>query len=971
MRARSLLLALLAILACAGSAYAQSQAIDGTIEGIVRDTSAAVLPGVTVTVTNQATGLQRVVVTDGTGTYRAAILPLGTYRIKAELQGFKTMERGGVVLSAGLTALINFEMTVGGVEEVVEVVADSAIASPAKIDLGRTIGSVEIRNLPSVARNPYNFALLQPNVTGYENEEFGATRMNANGSQMRTNYQIDGATATQRDRAGLRMFQPSEMMVEEVKVTTSGFAPEFGQTTGMVYNTISPSGTNRFRGTGSYRFRRKDFSARPFLLSPTAPKPDTKVDNFLGALGGPIVQDRTHFYVGYERHARDLSADRVITVTPDTATQLGLSADALGEGVIPAIQTVNMFIAKVDHQFNMSNRLSARWSFFNNATPENIAGGLNTRETSTDFQDRMDSVGVQLVSTLASNKLNEFRFAYGRRNNPRTESAVAGPGPIVQIDRVANFGGADFGSNTREFLEESWQVVDNFSWIAGSHSLKGGFELQFISDMRETALTARYIFPDTASYLAAKNGTNRLGYTRFQQSIGDPRIEYSQRYFSLFAQDDFRLTPSFKLLYGVRYDVFRVPKGDPGAPYAPTRDFRVDRNNLAPRVGFAWSLDPEARTVVRASTGIMYEPPLGLFYQDALQENGAAKLLTASVTPTQTGAPAFPGTLSSLPPGVAPSRSIRAVAADFDTQWALLSNVQVERALTPDMAVAVGYVNSVGRSLPLLLSSNVVATGATLPDGRPIYSRTISAATRVDPNFDTISEIRSPGTSGYNAITLSFNRRMKNGWQAQAFYTWSKAEDDGVIGSRYVIGSTDAAAISDPSSQARDYAPTSWNVTHTFVASTVIAPQVSGDGVGSMLLNNNQVSLILQANSGLTFNILANRDLNLDGISADRPNGATRNSGELGRNVNLDARYSRMFPLPNGNRAEFFVEAKNLFNTYNVSGVNNTVQTDTTGNPLVPVPTTLCAARTSSTSCFPVTGTYQPRQMQLGFKYSF
>jgi hypothetical protein len=971
MQVRSLLPMVWLILAGAGAASAQSQAINGTIEGVVRDTSAAVLPGVTVTVTHQATGLQRVVVSDGTGTYRAAILPLGTYRIKAELQGFKTVERSGVVLSAGLTAVIDFDMTVGGVEEVVEVVADSAIASPAKIDLGRTIGAVEIQNLPSVARNPYNFALLQPNVTGFENEEFGATRMNANGSQMRTNYQIDGATATQRDRAGLRMFQPSEVMVEEVKVTTSGFAPEFGQTTGMVYNTISPSGTNQVRGQGSYRLRRKDFSARPFLLSPTAPKPDTKVDNLLGALGGPIVRDRTHFYVGYERHVRDLSADRVITVTPQTASLLGLSAEALGDGVIPAIQTVNMFIAKVDHQFGPSHRMSARWSFFNNTTPENIGGGLNTREVATDFQDRMDSVGVQLVSTLASNKLNEFRFAYGRRDNPRTESEVAGPGPIVQIDRVANFGGADFGSNTREFLEESWQIVDNFSWVLGSHSLKTGFELQFISDVRETALAARYVFPDAASYLAARSGVNPRGYTRFQQSIGDPRIDYSQQYLSLFAQDDVRLTSSFKLLYGVRYDLFRVPDGDSSAPYAATREFRVDKNNLAPRAGFAWALDPESRTVVRASTGLMYEPPLGLFYQDALQENGAAKLLTASVTPTQTGAPAFPGTLASLPPGVTPSRSIRAVAADFDTQWALLSNVQVERALTADMSVAVAYVNSVGRNLPLLLNSNVIPTAATLPDGRPVYSRTVSPSTRVDPNFDTINEIRSTGSSAYNAVTLSFNRRMKSGWQAQAFYTWSKAEDDGVLGGRYVIGSSDPAAISDPSNQARDYAETSWDVTHTFLASAVIAPQVSGDGFAAALANHNQVSLIFQATSGLNFNILGNRDLNLDGLSADRPNGVARNRGELGRNVNLDARYSRLFPLPNGQRAEFFIEAKNVFNTYNVSSVNNTVQVDTSGNPLVPIPTTLCAARTSSTSCFPVTGTYQPRQMQLGFKYSF
>jgi hypothetical protein len=813
--------------------------------------------------------------------------------------------------------------------------------------------------------------LLQPNVTGYDNEEFGAARINANGSQMRTNYQIDGSSATQKDRAGLRMFQPSETMVEEVKVTTSGFAPEFGQTTGMVYNTVTPSGTNKYRGYGSYRFRRKSFSARPFTLATTAPKPDTKVDNFLGALGGPIDRDKAFFYVGYERHVRDLSADRVITVTQSTADLLGLSPDALGDGVIPAIQTVNMFIGKVDYQMSAANRLSARWSLFNNTTPENIGGGLNTREVATDFQDRMDSVGVQLVSTIAANKLNEFRLAYGRRNNPRSPSAVAGPGPIVQIDRVANFGGPDYGSNFPVFLEDYWQVVDNYSWVLDQHSLKVGLDVQFVNDVRETALTARYIFPDTSSYLAAENGTNRYGYTRFEQSIGDPRIEYSQRYFSFFAQDDYRLTPTFKLLYGVRYDLFQVPDGDPNAPYAATRDFRVDKNNFAPRAGFAWSLDPESRTVVRASTGIMYEPPLGQFYQDALQENGSSTLLTARVTPTQTGAPAFPGTLASLPSGVVPSQSIRSVNTDFKTQWAVLSNVQVERALTHDMAVQAGYVNSQGHNLPALLNSNMIPTGATLPDGRPIYSRAISAATRVDPAFDTINEVRSTGTSGYHAITLSFNRRLKNGWQAQAFYTWSKAEDDGVIGGRYVVGSTDAAALSDPSNQGRDHSLTSWNVAHTFVASGVVSPTVSGDGIGAKLANNNQISVILQANSGLPFNILANRDVNLDGISADRPNDVARQSGELGRVFNVDARYSRFVPFGNGTRAEVFFEAKNLFNNYNVASVNSTVATDTLGNPTAPIPTTLCAVRTSAPTCWPVTSTYQIRQMQIGFKYTF
>src|SRR5688572_18563934 len=343
-----LLMILLCTLGMSVPAFAQATAINGNIEGVVTDETGAVLPGVTVTVTNRDTGLVRTSVTDQQGAYRAQLLPLGNYEVRMEITGFKVVERTGVRLSAGQTAVVNGRMSVGGVTEVLQVAADATITDPGSTDLGRTISNEEIANLPNVARNTFNFALLQPNVTGYDNEEFGATRMNANGSQMRTNYQIDGASATQKDRAGLRMFQPSEIMVKEVRVITSGFAPEFGQTTGMVYNAVSPSGTNALSGSASYRFRRKDFAARPLLLAPTAPKPDLKVDNFYATLGGPIVKDKLHFYVGYERLKNDLSAGRVITVTPQTAATLGLSPDALGDGVIPAIQSVDMMIGKLD-----------------------------------------------------------------------------------------------------------------------------------------------------------------------------------------------------------------------------------------------------------------------------------------------------------------------------------------------------------------------------------------------------------------------------------------------------------------------------------------------------------------------------------------------------------------------------------------------------------------------------------------------
>ena len=168
--------ALIALVAPAAAA-AQAQAANGNIEGIVRDTTDAPLPGVTVTVTNMDTGTARTSITNDEGVYRAILLPLGRYRIVAELQGFQTFEQQGVTLSAGQTALINVQLGVGSVSETVSVTSESPVAQPGRIDLGRTIGENEIKNLPLVSRNPYNFAFLQANVTGFENNEFGVPRI--------------------------------------------------------------------------------------------------------------------------------------------------------------------------------------------------------------------------------------------------------------------------------------------------------------------------------------------------------------------------------------------------------------------------------------------------------------------------------------------------------------------------------------------------------------------------------------------------------------------------------------------------------------------------------------------------------------------------------------------------------------------------------------------------------------------------
>jgi hypothetical protein len=962
LRAVGFVFATLIVSMSAAHPLAQSQAINGTIEGTITDQSGAAVPGVSVTVTNVDTGDSRVVVSNDAGIYRAPLLPLGRYRVSAELQGFRKFEQQGLTLSAGQSAIINISLTVGSMAEAITVSSESPVAEPGKIDLGRTIGETEVRNLPLVSRNPYNFAFLQANVTGYENNEFGVPRINANGSQMHTNYQIDGNTNTEKDRAGLRLLPISEVLVREVKVVTNGFAPEFGHTTGMVYNAVTASGTNAVRGSASFRFKRNAMSEQPFFLAPTIRKPDTEANDVTATLGGPVTKDKWHYFGAYEYVDRSLiTGNQVITVAPADAQALGIALPA--DGVIPAHQQVNFGFGKTDYQLSKGSLLSVRYFGFKNLSPSNIGGVLTTTDRATDFTDRMDSTSGQLVSSIGNSVLNELRVQYARRHQFRTPG-ISVDGPAITVTGKAEFGGARIGDSNSvgfDFHQGITQIIDNVSLIRGRHAFKSGIDTQWIGDNRVRGELFLYNFATIAAYQAAKSGADPYAYSNFQQQLGDLSVKYNSAFYGLFVQDDWQLSPRVKVLYGVRYDLFDVPQARPFGPNPYSQDFTIDKNNIGPRVGVSWALDQQSRTVVRASVGLMYEPPLLDFYDNAILSNGDPKSYNIGPLLSQAaGAPAFPTSLASPPAGfVLPKQSINAVDPEFRTQSAWLSNVQVERALNDQMAVTVGYVNSIGRNLPVLIDINLVPSGQTLSDGRPIFS-----TARVDPTFNRINMFKSVGESTYNALTASLSKRMSHGWMTQATYTLARGVDTAPLTGTYVVGSQDDR-LSDPTNIDRDKGVTPFNQTHTFSLSAVVAPTKSGSGLGPALINNNQVGVILQANSGLPFNIRSNQDLNQDGVNNDRPLGIERNAGRLGRVVNLDLRYSRFIPFRDSFRGELFFEAKNLFNTTNISSVNRVVTTDAAGNPVT--------ALVFHGDEYPTAGKsgYDQRTMQLGVKVLF
>jgi hypothetical protein len=288
--------------------------------------------------------------------------------------------------------------------------------------------------------------------------------------------------------------------------------------------------------------------------------------------------------------------------------------------------------------------------------------------------------------------------------------------------------------------------------------------------------------------------------------------------------------------------------------------------------------------------------------------------------------------------------------------------VQIDRQLGSDFAAQVGFVYVKGRNLPVVTNINPINPVGTLPDGRPVFSGTVSGETRLDPRFNQINVVESIGESDYKALTVNLSKRFTRGYQFDLTYTLGKGEDNAPITTALAVQGDDGR--SDPTNLDRDRGPNVLDQRHSFAGSIVATPEWRGSNPFlHALLNNNQIGLLLQFNSGLPFNVRSNLDLNGDGILADRPIGIGRNSVYLPARYNTDLRYSRFVPIFGRYRAEVVAEFKNLFNVVQTSAVNRIVTTDVNGQPLTVIP--------AEGDQFTPTAGYEQRQFQLGFKLSF
>ncbi len=681
LRAGLFLLAAL-LLICGISAKAQT--FRGTILGTVTDSSGLPVTGATVVVKNKETGLARTTQTSEDGSYTVTELPIGTYTVTISQGGFQTSVTSDVVVNVAGERRVDITLKPGQVSERVEVSgADLPQVETTTNELGGVLTSQTVQDIPVNGRDYTKLIYLNPGVAGSPDQisdspgSFGEFSMN--GARGRSNnYLLDGTDMNDGYRndpaineAGV-FGTPATILpidaVAEVRVI-SNFEPEYGRNAGAVVNIVTKSGTNTFHGTAAEYFRNSALDARnyfnPVKNADGTPNPKAPFHNnqYGGSLGGPIIKDRTFFFVDYEGQQEPVGVVTLASV-PDTGSGPGgslLPSDAsnpviakllalhpwpaanLGGGVAsvvsPSFNRLSSLIAKIDHSFNASNLLTGRYFFGDSVQSFPLAltatgGQLPGYNTFTPT--RVQLVSLSYVHTFGATKVNELRFGWNRfaegffpedqSFKPSSIGLNTGPSdnglPIILVSGVAQLGATS--SVPRHRVDSNSQVIDNFSWKINKHDLKFGadFHRTSIQQYFNKYFRGRLKFASVSDFLA---GNVDSGF----QYFGDSTRHTFENNFGLYLQDSYRITPRLTLNYGMRWDYFGVI-GEKNnlmsnitsvSPAAGTGTFTLtqvgqpglsslynaDKKNFAPRVSLAWDVTGKGKTVVRAGYGIFFD----------------------------------------------------------------------------------------------------------------------------------------------------------------------------------------------------------------------------------------------------------------------------------------------------------------------------------------------------------------------------
>jgi len=1015
-----------AVLFLTASSFAQ---VDRSgLTGTVTDPSGRLLAETHITAVQNSTQLQRETKSDSSGNYDIAELPVGTYTVTFEHPGFQTLKFVDVVQVIGRTHTLDATLQVSGGKERVEVSPASAMMDRNSSAVTGLIERTQADELPLNGRNWSELTAFVPGAidTGGSNQR--SVRFAGRGLDD-SNFTYDGVDATnivnQTQRAWVRLAIPLEA-IQEFRVDSLMATAEEGATGGAQLDVSSPSGTNRFHGRLFEYLRNDLFDApEPSWASNGESQQPLRLNQFGGSLGGPIVHDKTYFFLASEAYRQvwgypvsgDVPSAALIASVPSSSPVYGIVNAYPGAGTKTILtpwtptndpgdlnyadydlltcsctQVVNESSAmlRLDQHFSAKTTGFMRFNYDRSVNTQPLSAAA------TDLQQRVSTPvngALELLHIFSPKLANEAKFGFNRATSNSYNYSKTG---ILYQIAISTGPGPGFVTQNYDYdsiyVGNSFSGIDNLTWIHGRHTVKTGVEIRRIQLNQEYGGHGKVTF-STVENLAA----NLAKSASLTGAL--PVNDLRKSDFIGYAQDEFKLRPNLTLNLGLRYTVFQI--FDEASGKANPFDFSTcgaqgfcgvgssfgqqNYGDIDPRVGLAWSPNKGGKTVVRAGFGIYHED--GQLDDQNLPAKNEVPSYSAKTTKTLQLT--FPVDTYFTGPGtISPNAEQRDRKDSYVEQW----DLSVQRELPANFVSTVSYLGSHGVHL---LDTNVV--------------NLVNPATGVAqyPAFaPAIGWRGSVGMSSYNGLSLSLRRPFSNGLLVAANYAYTHEIDNGSNGS----GDGDEISPQNAMCLACDRASGAWDARHVFNANAVYElpfghgkALLNQDGIANAIAGGWEVTTTALARTGFPVNVLmpssytapdgnsgTERPDLVPGVSLTPPGGRKvagwinpaafqTPAGEFGtapRNLvrgpgtwQIDMGAGKTIPLRERGRIEFRSEFYNIFNHPQLGQPQSTFNpSNTTGFGSIINTVNL---NTSIVSPITPVGSGTPREMQFALRFEF
>lgn len=834
--------------AISGLTFAQSIA---TLQGTITDPSNAAVSGATVTVRSQTTGVERSTRTDTVGAYLITGLLPDLYHIQISAQGFQTSVINNLKLDVATTVTENARLQLGAITQSVEVTGGEPLVDTSTVSVGQVIDQKTVQDIPLNGRHFVDLVYLVPGTMTAPQNGFladplaGLGQLGVDTAGQRedtTNLMLNGINLNDEVNNQVT-FQPSIDTVSEFKVDNSTFPAEYGRNSGTIINVATKSGTNNFHGEAFEDVRNNFFDARnyfnPVRTSTGVPVRQSQFNrnNYGADFGGPIKKNRAFFYLSYEglRQHQGIAVDTPVpaagttTASPAVNNILGLLPSANGtapNGTTPAFigslpLPVHLDIGTADISVNLSSKDNLHGYYaiemdhrFEPQAGANLPGWGDTRDA------RRQLVTVDENHVFGPSLTNDIRLGFNRIHitfapnghfNPGTVGIdlPAGVPTTVGLPSINVAGFFEIGSPVGDPEgrgDTTVVLADTVSWLKGKHSIKFGGELRRFYNNNLLDELGQFNYPNLNAFLT----DTASSFINVLAGNGDDKV--LQPAWGLFVEDSYKIRPNLTFNIGLRYDWNSTPTeaNNRFSVFDPATDslvqvgtpgfgqiFQTNNKNFQPRIGLAWDPFGDGKTSVRAGYAIMTQQPLTNIASDLTENPPFATPLAASGAIPLESAATF-----TTPKTVSPTTD----APNYKDAYAQDWNLTIQRQITNTLGLQVAYVGTRSTHLQQVLNLNqpAVISGFYQPNTAKPF-----------PNFSTITEFASNGTSNYHALWVTVNKQVSHGLQFLAAYTYSKSLDESSLD----VPNFPFTYPQDSNNLRADYGPSDFDARNRFVIS--------------------------------------------------------------------------------------------------------------------------------------------------------